>query len=64
MLYCYADEDGTVALAKPSRKGFEIVSSFKITQGDDKHWAHPAIANGTLYIRHGYALMAYNIEAN
>jgi outer membrane protein assembly factor BamB len=62
MLYCYADEDGTVALVKPSRKGFEIVSSFKITQGDDKHWSHPAISDGRLYIRHGDALMAYDIK--
>lgn len=63
MLYCYADADGTVALVKPSRKGFEIVSSFKITQGDDKHWSHPAISDGRLYIRHGDALMAYDIKA-
>lgn len=63
MLYCYDENTGDVALVKPSPKGFEIVSSFQITQGSGKHWAHPAISNGRLYIRHGDALMAYDIKS-
>jgi outer membrane protein assembly factor BamB len=39
----------------------QVVSAFKITQGDGPHWAHPAIANGRLYIRHGDALLCYDI---
>ncbi len=62
MLYCY-DEKGTVTLAKASPKGFDIVSSFEVTLGEDEHWAHPVILNGRLYIRHGGALMAYDIKA-
>jgi len=31
--------------------------------GNDQHWARPVIANGVLYIRHGDALMAYDIRA-
>ncbi|MHC4633055.1 MAG: outer membrane protein assembly factor BamB family protein [Planctomycetota bacterium] len=62
MLYCYDGNTGDVALVKPSPKRFEIVSSFRITQGDGKHWAHPAVSDGRLYIRHGDALMAYDIK--
>jgi outer membrane protein assembly factor BamB len=62
MLYVYG-EDGTMRLVKPSREAFKSVSQFVVTQGTDQHWAHPTIANGRLYIRHGDALMAYDIKA-
>jgi hypothetical protein len=62
MLYCYG-ESGMVGLVKPTPTGYEMVSSFKITKGTDEHWAHPAISNGRLYIRHGDALMVYDIRA-
>jgi len=62
MLYCYDENTGDLALVEPSPKHFEIVSSFRITEGDGKHWAHPAISDGRLYIRHGDALMAYDIK--
>jgi len=62
MLYCYDENTGDVALVKPSPKAFEIVSSFRVTQGSGKHWAHPAISDGRLYIRHGDSLMAYDIK--
>jgi outer membrane protein assembly factor BamB len=61
MLYCYAENTGDVALVKASPDRFEIVSSFGVTQGSGQHWAHPAISDGRLYIRHGDALMAYDI---
>jgi hypothetical protein len=62
MLYCYDENTGDVALVKPSPKRFEIVSSFRVTEGSGQHWAHPAISDGRLYIRHGDALMAYDIK--
>jgi len=62
MLYCYNENTGEVALVKASAEGFEIVSSFGITRGSGKHWAHPAISDARLYIRHGEALMAYDIK--
>jgi outer membrane protein assembly factor BamB len=62
MLYCYG-ESGMVGLVKPTPTSYEMVSSFKITKGTDEHWAHPAISNGRLYIRHGDALMVYDIRA-
>jgi len=64
MLYCYDENTGDVALVKPSPKSFEIISSFRVTAGSGKHWAHPAISDGRLYIRHGDALMAFDIRKN
>ena len=61
MFYCYAENDGEVALAKASPTNFEIVSKFKVPLGTDQHWAHLVIHNGVLYIRHGNALMAYKV---
>ena len=63
MLYCYEEKSGTVGLARATPTGFNIVSSFKVTKGEGRHWAHPAISDGVLYIRHGSALMAYDIKA-
>lgn len=60
-LYFYAD-NGNVFLIKGIGTKLEIVSKFKITQGTKEHFAHPVIANGILYIRHGNALMAYAIK--
>ncbi len=63
MLYCYDENTGDLALAETSPKAFKVVSSFKVTQGSGQHWAHPAISDGRLYIRHGDALMAYDIKS-
>jgi len=64
MLYCYDENTGDVALVKASPTAFEIVSSFRVTAGSGEHWAHPAISDGRLYIRHGDALIAYDIKSN
>ncbi len=61
MLYCYG-EKGTIALVPPSPTAHEIISKFKIPQGEGPHWAHPVISGGRLYIRHGDALMVYAIK--
>jgi outer membrane protein assembly factor BamB len=63
MLYCYDEVTGEVALVKASPEAFEIVSTFGVAQGSGKHWAHAAISDGRLYIRHGDALTAYDIES-
>jgi len=62
MLYCYEEKGGTVGLAKASPSGFEVISSFKMTDGEGKHWAHPVVAGGVLYVRHGSALNAYDVK--
>lgn len=61
LLYCY-NEEGEVGLIKIFPK-LELISSFKIEKGTLEHFAHPAIKNGILYIRHGNALMAYDIKS-
>jgi len=62
LFYCYAENDGEVALANASPEKFEIISRFKVPLGTDQHWARPVIHSGKLYIRHGNALMAYKIS--
>ncbi len=64
MLYIYDEKSGNVGLLRANPEKFDLVSSFKITQGaSGPFWAHPVIHNGILYIRHSNALMAYNIKA-
>ena len=62
LLYCYEEKEGTVGLVKPSPERFEVISSFKVPKGTGSHWAHPVICGKRLYIRHGNALMAYDIS--
>ncbi len=64
MLYVYeGPKEGVVSLVKPSSTGFERTGQFTVTEGQGNHWAHPTIANGRLYIRHGDTLIAYDIKA-
>jgi outer membrane protein assembly factor BamB len=60
LLYCYT-ERGELALVKPDPTAFKVVSSIRITEGDDQHWAHPVISGKKLYVRHGNALLVYDI---
>lgn len=60
-LYCYND-NGNVNLISLADSKPKVVSKFKITKGTKEHFAHPVIANGVLYIRHGNALMAYLVK--
>ena len=61
MLYCYEEKNGGLALVKANPEKFEIVSSFTVPLGKGTHWSHPAISDKKLYIRHGDALMVYDI---
>ena len=63
MFYTYG-ENGSVGLIKASPHDFELVSSFKIDIGSQGHWACPTVAHGRLYIRHGNAIMAYDVTAH
>jgi outer membrane protein assembly factor BamB len=62
MLYCYGI-DGSVALVRPSAKRLEIVSRFDLPAGAGRHFAHPVICGGRLYIRHGERLYVYDVTA-
>jgi outer membrane protein assembly factor BamB len=62
MLYCYS-QDGVVGLVRPNPDQCKVVSAFNVSLGDGPHWAHPVVAHGRLFIRHGDALMCYNVKA-
>ncbi len=61
LFYCYSEE-GEVALVKMTPESFNIISKFAVPLGTDQHWAHPIIHNKRMFIRHGNALMVYNIS--
>ncbi len=63
MFYCYAENDGEIALVNASPGKFEVVSRFKVPLGTNQHWARLVIGNGKLFVRHGNALMVYNISS-
>ncbi|MEN8121765.1 MAG: PQQ-binding-like beta-propeller repeat protein [Bacteroidota bacterium] len=62
MLYCSEEKTGYIALVKVNPNKFKVISSFKIPKGTGPYWAHPVINNGLLYVRHGTALMVYDIK--
>ncbi len=62
MLYCYGEQNGTIALVKADPTEFKIISQFKVPAGTGEHWAHLAISNGRLYVHRGDALMVYKIK--
>jgi hypothetical protein len=61
MLYCYEEKSGNIALVPVNPAKFEVKSTFKVPYGSGPHWSHLVIHKGILYVRHGNALMAYNI---
>lgn len=64
MLYVYeGPKSGIVDLVKPQPSGFERTGTFTLTEGTDKHWAHPVVAHGRLYIHRGDTLIAYDVTA-
>ena len=52
-----------MVLVQPDPKDFRVISSFQIERGQDQHWAHPVVAGGRLYVRHGDVLMAFDLSA-
>lgn len=66
-LYCYNDEEATLMLVEPSREGLKKVGELKlpettqIERGSGAIWAHPVIANGTLYLRDQDLIFAFDI---
>jgi len=61
LFYCYTEREGEVALVDANPGEIEVLSKFEVPLGSREHWARPVIHDGVLYIRHGEALMAYNI---
>lgn len=53
--------DGIFSLIEADASGCREISRFSVELGTAQHWAHPVIHNGCLYVRHGDALMCYDI---
>jgi outer membrane protein assembly factor BamB len=60
MLFMYSN-NGTINMIKYNGSKMEIAGKFKCEKGTKEHLAHPVVARGDLYIRHGKALVAYKI---
>ena len=59
--YCY-NETGDVKLIQFENNKFSEISKFRVDKGTKEHFSHPVISKGIMYIRHGRALMAYDIN--
>jgi outer membrane protein assembly factor BamB len=60
LFYCY-NHEGEMGLVDADDQEFKVISSFNVPLGENQHWAHPVIEKGILYVRHGNALMAYDV---
>ena len=60
MLYYY-NQRGQMNLIRFEEGDMEVVSSFRVSRGTGPHFAHPVIHRGRLYLRHGDALMVYEL---
>jgi outer membrane protein assembly factor BamB len=62
MLYTFS-EKRDVGLVRPTPEGHEIVSQFRIPEGEEgQSWAHPVICGSRLYLRHGTKLFCYDVK--
>lgn len=67
-LYCYSENDGTVALIEASPAGWKESGRFKIPQQTKlprkrgKIWSHPVVANGRLYLRDQNLIFCYQVK--
>ena len=61
LFYCYST-NGVVSLLEADETDCRVISSFRVRLGTDQHWAHPVIHKGRMYLRHGDALMCYDIS--
>jgi outer membrane protein assembly factor BamB len=64
MLYIYEERSGNVALVRPDPAKMDVISTFRMSDGEGPHWAHPSIYSGMLCIRHGEVVKVYQISAN
>ncbi len=62
LLYCYDEKKGQLALVQPNPEKFDMISFFRVEDGNGPHWSHPVIQNGILYVRHGNKLIAYKLK--
>jgi outer membrane protein assembly factor BamB len=61
LLYFYS-ERGKVFLVKPEADKFVVTGTFAVKEGKGPDWAHPVIAAGKMYLRHGNVLLIYALS--
>jgi len=61
MLYIFEEKQGHIGLLEPSPEGFKLISSFRLESRSGPYWAHMAIFNQKLFVRHGEVLYVYDI---
>lgn len=68
-LYCYNDNDGSCYLVEPSRDGWQekgkvfLPEQTELERDKGAIWAHPVVANQTLFIRDQDLIFAFDIGA-
>lgn len=62
LLYIFEEKTGHIGLLEPSPEGFNLISSFRLESRSGPYWAHMAIFNKKLFVRHGSALYVYDIS--
>jgi outer membrane protein assembly factor BamB len=72
-LYCFAEQDGTVALVEANPKVWTERGRFKLPRtsqlprpkalrGRGNFWTHPVVANGRLYLRDQELIFCYDVK--
>jgi len=62
LLYIYEEKTGNLALVRPNSEKLDIISSFRVTQGEGPYWSHPVIDKGRLFVRHGDYMAIYSLK--
>lgn len=62
MFYMFDERRGFMGLANINPQQLDVVSEFRVTDGTGACFAHPTIHGGVLYVRHGSALIAYDVK--
>lgn len=63
LLYLFEEQQGHIGLLEPSPEEFKLISSFRLESRSGPYWAHPAIYDKKLFVRHGTVLYVYDIGA-
>lgn len=61
LCYIFEEKQGHIGLMEPSAEAFKLISSFRLESRSGPYWAHMAIFNKKLFVRHGEVLFVYDI---
>lgn len=62
MLYLFGERAGRAGLAAASPDGLTLVGEMSVA-GEGQSWAHPAVANGRLYLRYDTNLYCFQVAS-